>query len=265
MKYRMPAVAGTFYSSDTNDLKAELVCLFDDASAANTGSNIVPKALIVPHAGYCYSGAIAASAFAYLKNLSNTIQSVILLGPSHQVALRGCAVPSHDFFTTPLGNIPVDKNGCQELLNQDLASLSDKAHLWEHALEVQLPFLQTCLSDFTLLPIVVGYCEPNVVSDILSTFAQRSGTVIVVSTDLSHYHSYREAQIIDDHSIDKIKKLAPTLKPEEACGCYALNGLLQFCRDQHLQMSLVKQANSGDSFSGSDKNKVVGYASFIVH
>ena len=269
MKYRLPAVAGSFYPAQATQLNHDVMLLLSAVkvpeSVGKTLENKIPKALIVPHAGYCYSGAVAASAYACLKKSENAIHRVILLGPSHQVALQGCAIPSHDMFTSPNGEIRIDQQACQQLLDLNLVSVNDQAHVWEHSLEVQLPFLHFCLPSFQLVPIVVGHCPPEIISNILSIFVHSPDTLVVVSSDMSHYHAYHDAQIIDQKTITKIEHLAPIIQADEACGCEAINGLLYFCHLHHWQVQLIKQANSGDSSPYGDKNKVVGYASFIIH
>jgi AmmeMemoRadiSam system protein B len=269
MKYRFSAVAGTFYPAQATPLNHEIMLLLNAVKMPVIIKNILDKkslkALIVPHAGYCYSGAIAASAYACLKESASKIHRVILLGPSHQVALRGCAIPSHDIFNCPNGDVYIDQQACQKLLDLSLVTVNDSAHISEHSLEVQLPFLHFCLSSFQLVPIVVGRCPPETISNILSTFLDTEDTLIVVSSDLSHYHSYNEAHYIDQKTISKIENLEFMIKADEACGCEAINGLLHFCHQNQLEAKLILQANSGDSSPNGDRNKVVGYGSFIIH
>lgn len=259
MKYRDPIVAGSFYPQSPDELKDQLAILLTQQPA----TDVLPKALIVPHAGYYYSGKIAAGAYSYLKNHRDEIHRVILLGPSHQIPLRDCALPSHDAFDTPLGSVAVDRGNCQHLLDLNLARQSDLAHQWEHSLEVQLPFLQYLLKDFELIPVVVGCENPAEVSEMLAAVYQPQGCLVVISTDLSHYHCYDEARRLDKLTIDKILNFDPDLKPHDACGCSPLNGLLDFSRSQGWRLRLVSQANSGDV--ASDKTEVVGYASFVLY
>lgn len=265
MNVRIPAVAGSFYPDNVEQLKQQLANFLDEEPIGD----IVPKALIVPHAGYCYSGAIAGHAFSYLQKIKNSLQRVILLGPSHQVPLRGCAVPSSDVFVTPLGDVSIDQSACQQLQMLGLANHSDQAHQWEHALEVQLPFLQTCLTKFDLIPIVVGACQPKDVAALLTALLseQAQNTLIIVSTDLSHYHGYDEAQALDNDTIERIVALSSDIAPQNACGCYALNGLLNFSAQQAWKIKLISKANSGDSeeVASANKTQVVGYASFILY
>ncbi|WP_028863601.1 AmmeMemoRadiSam system protein B [Psychromonas aquimarina] len=259
MKYRGPVVAGSFYPAAPEQLKTELHTFI----SVSPEPNINPHALIVPHAGYCYSGAVAGEAYAYL-NAAAEIKRVIVLGPSHRVPLQGCAVSNYDVFSTPLGKIDVASDCYKKLLKSALVSFCDSAHLFEHSLEVQLPFLQTCLQDFTIVPIVVGQCQPQLVSELLSVLqADDPSTVVIVSTDLSHYHSYQQAQILDSQSIDKILNYEANLHGQDACGCYAVNGLLDYAAKQGWKIKLTAQANSGDTLG--NKQQVVGYASFILY
>jgi len=265
---RQPAVAGSFYPDNKQQLSAEI----ENYLSQTTLSSHVPKVLIVPHAGYYYSGRVAGQAYCQLKNTAKNISRVILLGPSHKVALHGCAVPSCDEFGTPLGSITLDKGACKNLAEKKLAQVNDLSHHWEHSLEVQLPFLQKCLASFTLIPIVVGDCPPEEVKLLLNALlneqdqenkTNNSSTLIVISTDLSHYHKYDSAQMIDNNTIARILTLQTNIEPESACGCHALNGLLSLAAEKAWQPVLVSKTNSGD-VSG-DKSSVVGYASFILY
>jgi AmmeMemoRadiSam system protein B len=259
MKYRNPAVAGMFYPDNEAQLNASLDQLFDRLELPDT----LPKALIVPHAGYVFSGRVAAHAYQYLKQHSDKIKRVVLLGPSHRCYLQGCAVPSYDCFVTPLGIIPVDSQSCARLRQLGLAEQYDQAHSQEHSLEVQLPFLQRCLGDFELVPITVGQSLPDSVAKVLSLLADLPGTMIIISTDLSHFLSYDQATLLDGKTIERIERRDDTIKPEDACGCHALNGMLHFSKLRGWQPQLVNKANSGDI--NHSKKEVVGYASFILN
>ncbi|NQY35494.1 MAG: AmmeMemoRadiSam system protein B [Alteromonadaceae bacterium] len=280
MKYRLPVVSGRFYPSSPEQLRKELADCFAKVDETDIQADICPKALIVPHAGYYYSAAVAAYAYTYLKNLTLPIDRVILLGPSHQFPLQGCAVPSQDVFVTPLGEVPVDRAACEHLLQLGLVQEQDKAHTWEHSLEVQLPFLQSTFNFFQILPITVGAVQPDEINKILQTVLNPAAalsegistqvnlvnTLIIVSTDLSHYHSYEEAQLLDASTAAAILRLDASLQPQDACGYCALNGFLRFCQCNDWQIKLVNQANSGDIDGLSEsKKEVVGYASFIAY
>ncbi|RTR34836.1 AmmeMemoRadiSam system protein B [Shewanella atlantica] len=265
---RQAAVADLFYPADpvelTNQIK-QFLCVTNDKSCGQgvkTSDRRRAKALIVPHAGYIYSGAVAGRAFAQILD-DNKIETVVLLGPAHRVYLRGCALPEANTFATPLGKIPIEQQNYEELSGLDKVVISDLPHLDEHCLEVQLPFLQLCLQQFRLLPIVVGECSPSVVADILELFGQRENTLIVVSTDLSHYHSYAEACRLDQETCEQISDLSTQLSSHQACGCYALNGLNMYAKRHDLAIEQICYLNSGDS--AGDKSKVVGYASFALY
>jgi len=259
MKYRIAAVAGQFYPESARQLRAEV-----NAFLTPAGETIAVRALIVPHAGYCYSGGVAGCAYAYLKSTGRDIKRVILLGPSHRVALQGCAISSYEAFTTPLGMIDVASRYYQPLLKSGLVSICDAAHILEHSLEVQLPFLQCCLDDFQIVPIVVGQCSADTVREILSVLqVDDSATLVVVSSDLSHYHDYQQAQVMDNNTIDNILNYQHRLAGEDACGCFSVNGLLDYAHSQKWQIRLIKKANSGDILGS--KKEVVGYASFIFY
>ncbi|WP_243977917.1 AmmeMemoRadiSam system protein B [Vibrio natriegens] len=266
MKYREAAVAGRFYPATANELITQLDGYFAEQALLTEA----PKALIVPHAGYFYSGEVAAKAFRLLSNSNNTFSRVVLFGPSHHVALDGCAVPDSDVFLTPTGEVMIDREGVEDLLSQDLVATSDQAHHWEHSLEVQLPFLQYCLNDFTLLPIVVGRDLHGYVKRILEAVTQTPNTLIVVSSDLSHYHPYSEANEIDADTIQRVLSFGSNIHPERACGCNAINGLLDFAKEQHWEIKCINYTNSGDVMAHHENRApepsegVVGYASFIL-
>lgn len=259
MKYREPVVAGSFYPQAAEELRAQLTVLL----SSNPEQDLIPRALIVPHAGYIYSGKIAGDAYCYLKKYQQKISRVILLGPSHQVPLANCALSQYLGFNTPLGTVILDTQSIDSLTGENLATQYSLAHRWEHSLEVQLPFLQCLLADFELVPVVVGSDDPKEISKLLATLYEPEKDMIIVSTDLSHYHSYYECNRLDKLTIDKILNLNPTIGPKEACGCSPLNGLLEFSHSQGWKIKLVSQANSGD-VSG-DKSGVVGYASFVMY
>ncbi len=222
----------------------------------------VPKALIVPHAGYVYSGATAALAYARLAVARNTIRRVILLGPVHRVPVRGLALPGAAIFATPLGNIEVDQAAVARIASLRQVVVSAAAHALEHALEVQLPFLQTVLDDFKLVPLAVGDATPSEVAEVLDLLWGGSETLIVISSDLSHFLPYRSAQTRDGATVQDILHLDNSLTHEQACGATPLNGLLLAARQHHLQPQLLGLCNSGDT--AGDKARVVGYAAFAL-
>ncbi len=266
MKYREAAVAGKFYPAAEYDLNNQLAGYFSEQAILPE----IPKALIVPHAGYFYSGAVAAKAYCLLSNSKHRFSRVVLFGPSHHVALEGCALPTSDVFLTPSGEVTIDREGVDLLLSKQLAVESDQAHHWEHSLEVQLPFLQYCLGDFTLLPIVVGRDMQEYVKRILALVTSTPDTLIVVSSDLSHYHPYSEANEIDADTIQRILSFGSNIHPERACGCNAINGLLDYAKEQHWEIKCVNYTNSGDVMAYHEHRApepsegVVGYASFVL-
>jgi MEMO1 family protein len=256
---RRAAVAGTFYPDSRGALEAQVRDYLGQASHA-TELAARPRALIVPHAGYAYSGPIAASAYARLAAGCEGIRRVVLLGPAHRVVLRGLAVPSADSFVTPLGEVEVDRAAVTRALDLPQVSESDRAHALEHSLEVQLPFLQTLLAQFRLVPFAVGEATAAQVAEVIDLLWGGAETLIVVSSDLSHYHTYDQARRLDRSSAQTVLALSPTLEEEQACGALPINGLLTVVRSRGLRPELLDLRNSGDT--AGDKLRVVGYGSF---
>lgn len=257
---RPAAVAGMFYPGDSGQCAQQVLQLLRDNQATNTAQ---PKALIVPHAGYIYSGPVAAKGYNLLKPFADKIHRVALFGPSHRVPLRGMALSSATQFATPLGKVRIDHSDYQQLLSLPDVAINDEAHALEHSLEVHLPFLQTVLPDFQLIPIVVGYCSADTVAECMKQFWQQEDCLIVVSSDLSHYLDYQTAQRIDRQTSEAILRGEHQLQGEQACGCYALNGLLLTAGENSATIECVELANSGDT-AGS-KDQVVGYGSYVIH
>lgn len=253
---RSPAVAGMFYPADPRQLADEVAGFLATAKA----SQLAPKALIVPHAGYIYSGAIAASAYATLKGVAPRIRRVILLGPTHRVAVRGLALPDADAFDTPLGRIMLDREAMRTIARLPQVITSAAAHAQEHSLEVQLPFLQRTLPDFTLLPLAVGMATADEVAEVLEALWGGGETLIVISSDLSHYLPYAAAQFVDGKTAEDIVKLRQPIAHEQACGGTPIGGLLVAASRHHLRPHLLDLRNSGDT-AGSH-NQVVGYGAF---
>jgi AmmeMemoRadiSam system protein B len=258
---RPAAVAGMFYPGDTRALAGEVDMMLAQANAVSPAPTFAqPKALIAPHAGYIYSGPIAASAYALLKPYAQTICRIVLLGPCHRVAVRGLAVPHTRAFATPLGDIPLDQEAINTALRLPQVIRHNAAHAEEHSLEVQLPFLQAVLDDFTLAPFAVGYATPDEVAEVLDLLWGGPETLIVISSDLSHYHAYADAQRRDRHTAEEIAHLRLLVDHEQACGATAINGLIELARRRGLQPHLIDLRNSGDT--AGDRSRVVGYASF---
>ncbi|MGR9043798.1 MAG: AmmeMemoRadiSam system protein B [Gammaproteobacteria bacterium] len=256
---RRPAVAGSFYPANPIDLR-EMVDRF--LIDAETDAK-VPKAIIAPHAGYIYSGPIAASAYARLKKARQSINRVVLIGPSHRVGFRGLAVTRSEFFSTPLGDIEVDQAAVESVAALPFVEYIEQAHQLEHSLEVHLPFLQEALDDFKLVPIVAGDATPDQVGQALDRLWGGDETLIVVSSDLSHYHDYSTAKRLDKKTSDLIEHLQfEDLTSEAACGKVPVTGLLQLLRKKALHIKVVDLRNSGDT--AGDKDRVVGYGAYVV-
>ncbi len=254
---RPAAVADMFYTGDPAQLRAEVQSMLAEASLIAPA----PKAIIVPHAGYIYSGPIAASAFAQLIPAKDKIKRVVLLGPCHRVALSGLATSSADYFETPLGTIPIDRELSDKLVQLPQVQEFDLTHEQEHSLEVQLPFLQQTLGEFTLLPLVVGEASGAEVHEVLEAVWGGGETLIVISSDLSHYHEYSTAQSMDATTCQAIENLdADHIHYEQACGRNPVLGLLLSARKHNLKVTTLDLRNSGDT-AGS-KDKVVGYGAW---
>lgn len=253
---RQPAVAGMFYPGEAETLARDIRTML--AGAVKVG--YIPKALIVPHAGYIYSGPIAAAAYAALKDTAPRIRRVVLLGPTHRVAVRGLALPGADAFATPLGDIPLDLDAIQRIAHLPQVSVSARAHAQEHSLEVQLPFLQTVLGEFKLLPLAVGMTSAEEVAEVLETVWGGEETLIVISSDLSHYLPYDMAQRVDSATSQTILKMATEITHDHACGATPINGLLLVAQRHHLKPHLLDLRNSGDT--AGPRDGVVGYAAF---
>jgi len=257
---REAAVAGLFYPAKPMALRAEVDQLLRDADPRH---GMTPKVLIVPHAGYVYSGAVAAEAYRLLEPLRRIIRRVVMLGPAHRHFLDGMALPAADYFRTPLGAVPLDGVTMAELARLPGVGISDLPHQDEHCLEVQLPFLQQILDDFDLVPLLVGHCDPDRVATVLDTAWGGGETLIVISSDLSHYLPYADARRTDRDTSKRILQKSATLSGDHACGAYALNGLLRSRRCAGLDVELVDLRNSGDT--AGDKSRVVGYGAFVFH
>ena len=258
MKAREAAVAGLFYPGEADTLGHTVAALLAEAPEDDREA----KAIIVPHAGYQYSGPTAACAYRLLENRRKQIRKVVLLGPAHRVYLQGMALPSVDAFTTPLGDVPIDTDGVKRALELPGTQVSDDAHAAEHSLEVHLPFLQAVLDDFRLVPIVVGVCPATEVAAVLEALWGGDETLIVVSSDLSHYHAYDDARAIDASTTARIEARDAAIHGEEACGAYALNGLLLAAKARDLNVHTLDLRNSGDT--AGDKQQVVGYGAYAL-
>jgi AmmeMemoRadiSam system protein B len=257
-KIRPAAVAGSFYVGHPQRLRATVADLL---AAAPASAGASPKALIAPHAGYVYSGGVAAAAFATLRG-SAAITRVVLIGPAHYVAVRGIAVPTADAFETPLGRVPVDRDALSAIADLPFVVEADAAHAPEHALEVELPFLQTLLGSFALVPLLVGDADPRQVAQVLGRLWGEPDTLIVVSSDLSHYHDYDTARQLDAATAAAIERGEwRSLGPDRACGFLAVAGLLVEADRRGLAARRLALCNSGDT--AGPRDRVVGYGAWI--
>ena len=292
---RPAAVAGMFYPAEPGQLAHDVLQLLAQARTNTSRPNVLtPKALIVPHAGYIYSGAIAATAYATLlspdrmeenqsapeglsggssrnrlaspvtchnRPIAARIRRVVLLGPTHRVAVRGLALPGADAFDTPLGRVMLDTAAASAIARLPQVTVSAQAHALEHSLEVQLPFLQSVLTDFTLLPLAVGMATAEEVAEVLDALWGGDETLIVISSDLSHYLPYATAQLVDNETAQSILKLQQPIAHDHACGGTPVSGLIVAARHHHLVSHLLDLRNSGDT--AGTRDQVVGYASFV--
>ncbi len=257
---RPPAVAGAFYPGDARILAADLRQMLADVPPAPGRQ---PKAVIAPHAGYIYSGPTAAAVYARLAPWKDVVTRVILLGPTHRVPVRGLAAPAADAFATPLGTVAIDRAALASLADLPQVVVSDAAHAPEHSLEVHLPFLQAVLGDFTLVPLAVGHAPATAVAEVLERLWGGPETLVVISSDLSHFLPYAAAREVDDATCRRILHLDTDIAPDEACGAYPINGLLLAARRHGLRPLLVDHCNSGDT--AGDKSRVVGYGAFAFY
>jgi MEMO1 family protein len=256
---KLPAVAGVFYPINPTQLTQMLDQFLQDAANGEKP----PKAMIAPHAGYRYSGSVAASIYARLKNAEQPITRVVLIGPAHRLAFDGLAISRADAFNTPLGNIAVDKKAIEKLTHLPFVQCLEQAHAHEHSLEVQLPFLQTLLGNFKIVPVLAGKATPEQVAQAIDLLWGGEETLIVISSDLSHYHDYATARRLDQSTSQLIEtQQYEQLTFESACGRIPVSGLLKLARDKGLAIKTVDLRNSGDT--SGDKARVVGYGAYAV-
>jgi len=254
---RPAAVAGQFYPRDERVLRTQLAEMLSTAVAFEAAPE--PKAIIVPHAGYMYSGPVAASAYALLAPMRERIRRVVMLGPTHRVAVRGFSLPAAQCFSTPLGEVPLARAEWEALQARADVLVDDRPHAFEHCLEVQLPFLQVSLERFEIVPVLVGDASPEATAGLIESLWGGPETLILISSDLSHYLSYREAQWSYRAAVDQVLELRAGLDHEQACGATPINGLLLAARKHHLRAHLLDLRNSGDT--AGDRSRVVGYTS----
>jgi AmmeMemoRadiSam system protein B len=255
---RPAAVAGMFYPGDAAQLHTDIQAMLADA----TPTNSAPKAIIVPHAGYIYSGPVAASAYRQIAPSRATIKRVILLGPCHRVPLTGLATTSAEYFETPLGSIPVNRDAINEIIGLPQVIEFDLTHQQEHSLEVQLPFLQEVLDEFTLVPLVVGDTSAEDIQEVLELLWGGDETLLVISSDLSHYHDYTTAQSMDGLTCNAIENLdTRAIHHEQACGRNPVLGLLQAAQRHKMKVTTLDLRNSGDT--AGNRDQVVGYGAWM--
>ena len=261
-RMRAPAVAGQFYPDDPIKLRLAINEYISQAKQRDKAdpTDSRPKAIIGPHAGYIYSGPIAGSGYAHLANLKSQPSRVVLVGPSHWARVAGLATSSARAFVTPLGNVPVDVKAIEKILELPQVVVQDDAHIREHCLEVHLPFLQTSFGDFELVPLVVGNASASEVAEVLRSLWGGPETIVVISSDLSHYHTYDTAVMLDKITSQAIEELR-LLKEGQACGLKAINGLLFFAKQVALRAETVDLRNSGDT--AGPKDRVVGYGAYV--
>jgi len=258
IRVRPPAVAGLFYPDDPDELSRQIHAFLRGAKGEALGS---PKAIVAPHAGYIYSGPIAGSAYAQIAHRAETIRRVVLLGPSHRVAFRGLARTAADVLATPLGEVPVDQEAYARVADLPQVYELEAAYEGEHCLEVQLPFLQTVLADFRVVPLLVGEAAAEVVAEVLERLWDGEETLIVVSSDLSHYLDYESARAIDARTSLAIESLRPQdIGYHQACGRNPLNGLLREAQRHGLRAQTLDLRNSGDT--AGPRGQVVGYGAY---
>lgn len=256
-KIRAAAVAGMFYPGDPAVLRSQVDQLL---AAAPAPEGKRPKAVIAPHAGYVYSGPVAATAFRALTGHGGGIRRIVLVGPSHRVPFAGLGLDGADAFATPLGAVPVDRELVERVAGLPQVSLRPDAHAGEHSLEVEIPFLQTLLPDFTLLPLVVGEASAESVAEVLEAVWGGEETAVVVSSDLSHYLPYDEARRVDEETAGAILRLEGPIHGRRACGARPISGLLAVARRRRLAVRLLDLRSSGDTAGG--RREVVGYGAF---
>jgi AmmeMemoRadiSam system protein B len=275
-RIRPAAVAGSFYPAAPETLRATVERLLAEAAEAGEAGEAdgggggaagagrrAPKAVIAPHAGYVYSGPTAAVAFRALAARpadGGTVRKIALLGPSHRVPVRGLALPGAEGFATPLGVVPVDREGAGAALRLPQVLVQPEAHAREHSLEVELPFLQVLFPEAEVLPLTVGRASPEEVAEVIERVWGDDDTAIVVSSDLSHYLPYAEARRVDEATARQVVACEGALDGAQACGAVAINGLLAVARRRRLHAELLDLRSSGDT--AGDRDQVVGYGAF---
>lgn len=258
---RLPAVAGQFYTDDPDLLRQQIAGFLKQAHPEVTAP---PKALVAPHAGYIYSGPVAATAYKVLAPVADKITRVVIMAPAHRYGFHGIAWSAADYFRTPLGDVRVDLDAIKQLEGLPYVMNLEQAFNGEHALEVHLPFLQSTLQDFAIVPFIVGQADPEEVAEVLNRLWGGGETLIVISSDLSHFHQYQAARQQDTHTSSLIEDLRyEDIRSDDACGIYPLSGLLLAARQKQLHAELLDLRSSGDTAGSHDS--VVGYGAYVIH
>ena len=258
---RPPAIAGTFYPHNPDELADTVRHYLTQAGRFFDTAHKAPKAIIAPHAGYIYSGFTAAAVYNRLYPSCETIRRVIMLGPCHRVAINYAALPSSKLFQTPIGNIPVDTDSIDNIKHLDYVKIFNATHAKDHCIEIHLPFLQMILKKFKIVPIIIGDISPLKVAEIIETLWGGPETLILVSSDLSHYLDHTQANTLDSQTSKIIERMDfEALRSDQACGCHSIKGLLMVARKKRLSAYTADVRNSGDT-AGS-KDRVVGYGSW---
>ncbi len=253
------SVAGLFYPSDPIELSASIENFYSRSRSIKTKR---PLAIIAPHAGHLYSGELATQALSLLKDYTEEVCKIAVIAPAHTLPLTGVAITSAESFRTPLGLIPIDHEENLSLQERQLVTLNDRAFANEHGIKVFLPIIQKIVPNFTLLPLVMGNCTASAAEEIIDKLIA-DNFFVIISTDLSHSLPYLEAKRVDQKTAELImKKRWSELNPQHACGHYALQGILKWCKNQNRTINQIDVINSGDT--AGDKSKVVGYGAWYI-
>ncbi|NLF25847.1 MAG: AmmeMemoRadiSam system protein B [Deltaproteobacteria bacterium] len=256
---KIPNVAGVFYPDEAETLRQ----IVRESMSISAAYDILPEALIVPHAGYRYSGEVAGAAYAYVKNGREIFKRVLILGTPHRVYFPGIAASSAAYFETPLGNVQVDIDAVKTLCATGTVKTLDAAFEEEHSIEVQLPFLQEALDDFKIVPLLIGPGAPEEVCRVIEQLKQNGGLLIITSSDLSHFLNDSEARVLDAQTSEMIEQLAfEDLDSKRACGVCAIRGLLCYARKYGMKVQTVQLANSGET--SGELFRVVGYGAYVI-
>ncbi len=265
---RLPAVAGLFYPSDPGELQGMVRSMLEEAGsrkkedlAGASGNGRVLRAIIAPHAGYVYSGPVAASAYVYVGAAAGNVGKVAILGPSHRVPVRGLALSSAAEYEMPGFSLPADSEAAESLRRADLAEFVDEAHAAEHSIEVHLPFIKAVLGEVEVAAIAVGEASPDRVGAAVELLMEDPKRLVVISSDLSHYLDYDSAVAVDSVTAQAILNLRyEDIGYEQACGRNCIRGLLWAARRQGMHPQLLDLRNSGDT--AGPRDSVVGYPAF---